>query len=370
MEVLFNNTNIVKALKKEKKDFILFDIEAGGNFPTDSLREIREKFSQSLPIFIFTHSKSTNLESTFLNYNIEHFFELPNEFTKIIEKVENILDSKENKKEKIYTNNIKSFETQKRNTLFASENSPSYSKDKYEKIIGTSPAVNKLKKFISTAATQDFPILLTGETGTGKSMTAKVIHENSNFKAGKFITVNVSCIPESIAEASLFGAEKGSFTGAENKEGIFLSANGGTLFLDELETLPLQIQAKLLDVIETKRIRPVGSSSTRKINFRLICASNKDLKRLMQENKFRQDLFYRLYVLHHRIQALRERKEDIPLLVNQYLSNKSKTISEAAMHKLLSHDWPGNIRELFNCLNRAYCLSVDENTINESHIEF
>ncbi len=356
ISIVFDNTKIIPILEKEEKDFILFDLEAGGKFPIEILSSLSKDFPL-VPIFILTHSENNNIRKDFSKYNVLDFFEVSNSFDEIIEKVESLLSEK-------YT------QCEKEEALFVKEKSPAYLKDEYPMIIGKSPAILELKNFVRKAANQDFPVLLSGETGTGKSMVAKVIHENSEFSSGNFVPVNLSCIPESLAEALLFGSEAGSFTDAKTKDGLFLSANNGTLFLDELEDLPLSIQSKLLTVLETKELRPVGSLKTKKINFRLICATNKNLKKLVEEAKFRKDLYYRLDVLHHTLASLRERKNDLPLLIDFYLKNKNKSISKEAVYKLLSHDWPGNVRELFNCLDRAYSNAIDDDIISSSHIDF
>ncbi len=353
IEVVFDNTDIIKVLKKESKDFILFDLEAGGKFPTEILTQIRKSFPD-IHIFILSHSKNEDLRQDFLKYNISDFFEIPKDFDSIVQKIE-----------KTYYKT-----TFPDDNLYAKEKELSYLKNKYPILIGNSPVIYNLKEFIDKSSQLNFPILLTGETGTGKNMVAKIIHTNSNFKDGKFVSVNVSCIPENLAEAILFGSEKGSFTDAQNKDGLFLTANGGTIFLDEIEELSLGIQAKLLTVIETKQVRPVGSTKTKKVDFRLICATNTDLKKLIKENRFREDLYYRLDVLHHTILPLRKRKEDISILIDSYLKGKEKDISETAIEKLLLHDWPGNVRELFNCLDRAYCNAFYRPTIESYDIEF
>ncbi len=354
IKLLFDNTNIIEILKQENYDFILFDIEAGGYFPTDILRQIQDSYPL-LPIFILTHSDNSYLRNDFFKYSITDFFELPTDLSSMVNKIESFF----NQNKTVYTRNS-----------FASDRKIEYLKDRYPRILGKSSAIYELKNFIHKSAEQDFPVLLNGETGTGKTMIAQIIHHNSNFKAGRFQALNVSCIPESLAEATLFGAERGSFTGAELQEGIFASADGGTIFLDELENLSLKVQAKLLTAIETKEIRPIGSARTKKINFRLICATNKNLKNLINENKFRKDLYYRLDVLHHTITPLRERKEDIYILVKDYLAKKNKEITAEAINKLTFHDWPGNVRELFNCLDRACCNFCEEDLIKAKYIEF
>nr|WP_255824494.1 sigma 54-interacting transcriptional regulator [Treponema putidum] len=220
------------------------------------------------------------------------------------------------------------------------------------------------------ASQSKLPVLLLGETGSGKGLAADLIHKLSPIKNKNFLSINVSCIPEELAESFLFGTEEGSFTGAIKKEGVFSEAKGGTIFLDEMETLSMDVQAKLLHVLESGFVRSVGAVTEKKVDFRLIASSNEDLKQMIQEKKFRQDLYYRLDVLRHEIPPLRNRKEDIKYLVYAYLSKINKNIDDEAIAKLRLYNWPGNIRELYNCLNRAGMLAGQEQRIEAQHIQF
>lgn len=232
------------------------------------------------------------------------------------------------------------------------------------KIIGKSKVIKEIEIFIKKVAQVDHPVLISGETGVGKELVAQKIHKVSYRRNKSFIPVNCANLSESLIESELFGYRKGAFTDAkEDKAGLIEEASEGTLFFDEISELSLYIQAKLLRLIEHREIRRLGETKTIKINFRFISATNKDLKRSINAGKFRKDLYYRISTLELYIPALRERKEDIPLLVENILRSenqkigKNKKITEEALNKLLQYYCPGNIRELENIIKSAFTLS-------------
>jgi transcriptional regulator with GAF, ATPase, and Fis domain len=208
----------------------------------------------------------------------------------------------------------------------------------------------------------DLSILLLGETGVGKDLLAKTIHFQSNRKEHRFVSVNCAALPETLLESELFGHRRGAFTGADrDKPGLFEEADGGTFFLDEVSEIPLSVQAKLLRVMEEKEVVRLGETRPRKVNVRLISAGNKDLKALTETGHFRQDLFYRLSAFTLKLPALRERKEDIPLLLEhfagKYAGGKRLRFDPAAFELLCTHDWPGNVRELENEVRKLAVLA-------------
>ncbi len=230
--------------------------------------------------------------------------------------------------------------------------------------------LNLVKQVAPTKAT----VLLLGESGTGKTLTARLIHELSPRRKNPFIKVNCAALPENLLEAELFGYEKGAFTGAtSSKPGLLEVANGGTVFLDEIGELPISIQGKLLHFIQDKELMRLGSTKVKKVDVRLIAATNRDLEKLVKEGNFREDLFYRLNVFPIYIPPLRERKEDIPGLIKFILTRMKKTygrrlvITPEALRVLENYEWPGNIRELENVLERLFIVSenylVDKNTV-------
>lgn len=231
-----------------------------------------------------------------------------------------------------------------------------------EDIVGQSEQIKKLKADIKNAAKTSSTVLITGETGTGKELVAHSIHDLSKRRSNKFVKLNITNLPPSLIESELFGYEAGSFTGAvkSGKKGRFEEADNGTLFIDEIETLPLEMQPKLLRVLQEREIERIGNNESIQINVRIISATNEKLEELVKERKFRKDLFYRLEVVRINVPSLRERKEDIRLLAEHFIREYNMTlgtnvtgITDAAVVKLESYDWPGNVRELKNVIERA-----------------
>lgn len=231
-------------------------------------------------------------------------------------------------------------------------------------LIGKSEAMRQIREQIHRFGPAEGTVLITGESGTGKELIARALHQTSRRKDGPFIAVNCGAVPESIFETELFGSQQGAYTDATTRMGLFEAANRGTLFLDEVGETPLQVQVKLLRVLEEQEIRPVGSSQGKKIDVRVVSATNQDLSSSIERGSFRRDLYYRLNVFRIRILPLRERKDDIPLLAYHFLHTQSSRrtirtfcLKDQALKKLLEHPWPGNVRELKNVLERAICLT-------------
>lgn len=231
-------------------------------------------------------------------------------------------------------------------------------------LVGESQAVQELISTIQKVAQADSTVLITGESGTGKELVARLIHEHSQRANGPLVVVNCGAIPGELLEAELFGHMKGAFTGAtQNRQGRFELASGGTLFLDEVGDLPLHLQVKLLRVLQTKQFEPVGSSKTIKVDVRIIAATNVDLEAAVHNRQFREDLYYRLNVIPMRMPTLRDRKSDIPLLIQHFIKQYNEftghTVEAPAgeiLDALLAYDWPGNVRELQNLIERLVIL--------------
>ena len=232
-------------------------------------------------------------------------------------------------------------------------------------IIGESPALLSVLKKVATVAPTDSTVLVYGETGTGKELIARAVHDLSPRKGRTFVKLNCAAIPTGLLESELFGHEKGAFTGAiSQKIGRFELANQGTLFLDEVGDIPLELQPKLLRVLQEQEFERLGSTRTIKVNVRLVAATNRDLAQMAADNRFRSDLFYRLNVFPLLLPALRERPDDIPRLVRHFthrfarrMGRRIETISTAVMDALVRYSWPGNVRELQNVIERAVILS-------------
>ena len=235
----------------------------------------------------------------------------------------------------------------------------------FEQIIGTSGAIKHVLEMVETVAQSDSTALLLGETGTGKELIARAIHDHSRREGRPFVKLNCAAIPTGLLESELFGHEKGAFTGAiSQKAGRLELADQGSLFLDEVGDIPIEVQPKLLRALQEREFERLGSAHTRKVNVRLIAATNRDLDKMVAEREFRSDLYYRLNVFPIRIPPLRERKEDIPLLVNHFVRRFTKQMQKRingvpprVMKGLMEWDWPGNIRELENFIERAVILS-------------
>lgn len=236
--------------------------------------------------------------------------------------------------------------------------------DRFPDIIGRSPAMQQVFNLMSRVIPASSPVLIQGETGTGKELVARAIHYNGPRREGPFVPVNCGAIPEALLESELFGHTRGAFTGAvTDKKGLFASADGGTIFLDEVSELPLSLQPKLLRVLQNGEVRRVGDTKPMRVDVRVISATNRNLDNLVKEGKFREDLYYRLNVIPIELPPLRERKEDIPLLAAHFLrlsaarvGKRITGISEPALEKLSQYSWPGNIRQLENVIERAVVL--------------
>jgi transcriptional regulator with GAF, ATPase, and Fis domain len=238
-------------------------------------------------------------------------------------------------------------------------------------VIGQSESMQKVFRDMKQILNDDCTVLITGESGTGKEVIAKAIHYNGNRKGNPFLAVNCGALPENLLEAELFGSVRGAFTGAVDKQGLFQAVQGGTLFLDEIQHTSEAMQIKLLRVLQEKEIRKVGGTNTISVNVRLVCATNEDLRKVIQEGRFRQDFYYRINVVTLDVPPLRERREDVPLLVNHFLERfseeKAKKIhgfDRSAMKALMNYDWvENNVRELENEIERAIIFTKDGGTI-------
>jgi DNA-binding NtrC family response regulator len=236
-------------------------------------------------------------------------------------------------------------------------------------MIGKSAPMRALYQLIETVAPTTTTILITGETGTGKEMVARAIHQTSTRHRGRFVAINVSAIPETLLDAELFGHVRGAFTGAvAMRQGRLEQADGGTLFLDEVGTMPMALQMKMLRVLQEREFERIGDTKTIKVDVRIVAATNADLSRMVKEGSFREDLYYRLNVIPVHLAPLRERIEDIPLLVQNFIkkfaADREVTIAQDAMRRLMAYSWPGNVRQLENAIERAIAMSGGRNQID------
>ncbi|MBI5726432.1 MAG: sigma-54-dependent Fis family transcriptional regulator [Ignavibacteriales bacterium] len=246
----------------------------------------------------------------------------------------------------------------------------------FSSIIGKSRKMLHVFDMIKNVARTDANVLIEGQSGTGKELVAKAIHYNSSRAAGPFIAINCSAIPDNLLESELFGHTKGAYTGAvEAQKGVFELAHGGTLLLDEIAEMPFNLQSKLLRVIETWEIKPLGSDKVKKVDVRLLSATNRVIKEMIDEKKFREDLFYRIATVTISLPSLNERKDDIPILADHFIKkisakmNKNVALKGDAIEVLTNHNWPGNVRELENVIERAV-ISSDSDMLGRHNFKF
>lgn len=334
----FNGYEALKKIDSHSPDIVLLDIWMPGMDGIDTLKEIK-RHHPSLPVVMITGHGSIESAVDATKSGAFDFLEKPLSIDKVILTINNALNFRKLEEENRYLRK-KAIE----------KNS----------ITGTSPSVQKLYGEIMAAAPTDTSILITGENGTGKEMVARTIHQFSKRPEGPFIIINCAAIPEEHLESELFGHEKGAFEGATAKNrGKFEMAAGGTLFLDEIGDMSISTQAKMLRALESKTFQRIGSSRTLHMDVRVITSSNKDLDAEIKEGRFREDLFFRLNVIPIHVPALRERIEDLPLLVDFFLghlaeklSAPKKTLSNEAIEILKQWHWKGNVRELKNLMER------------------
>jgi len=342
------NTALTK-FQQNDFDIIIADIMMPGKSGIDLMKAIREK-DPDIPIIIITAYASINSAIEALRLDAFDYITKPFSVDQIKFIIKRALDVRKLKVE---------------NRLLKQKLTKTEAIDGF---IGTSKSAQKIRELVKKIAQTESTVLITGESGTGKEIIARAIHELSPRSDGPFVSINCAAVPETLLESELFGYKKGAFTGAtKDKIGLFAAADGGTFFLDEVAEMPLPIQAKLLRILETYEFVPLGSTTPVKVDIRLVAATNKNLKELVDQNKFRADLYYRLNVIHIHIPPLRERREDILPIAYSILERVAlkrnepiKKLSDEAKELILNAPWEGNVRELENVLERAAILCDDE----------
>ena len=342
----------LEILENETIDLVFLDVLLPKMGGMDALEHIRRDYNHIEVIMISGHA-NVDMAVRAVKLGAFDFLEKPISLEKVLTVCRNALAIKKLKEE---NRNLK-------NKIQAPE----------EEILGNSEEIEKIREHIKQAASSDARVLITGENGTGKELVARAIHRFSERRIGPFVEVNCAAIPDTLIESELFGHVKGAFTDASsNRRGRFETASGGTLFLDEIGDMSLSAQAKVLRVIQEQKVERVGSEKTIEVDVRLIAATNQDLEMASQTGRFRQDLFFRLNVIPIKLPPLRERKSDIPILLNSFLkqfSSKKIEIEDSALDLLSSYKWPGNIRELKNFVERLTIMfpesKVGEKTVND-----
>lgn len=336
----------VALLKEKNYDLVIADLNMPQMSGIDVLREIRS-FKQEQDLIVMTAYASVDTAIEAMKRGAVDYITKPFK----VDEIKLIIEKSINRKRLITENDTLKKQLQGDNS--------------FDNFIGASETVARLKKLAMRIASSDSTVLIRGESGTGKDLIAKAIHYHSPRCAGPFVTINCAALPETLLESELFGHKKGAFTGAiKDKEGLFKVADGGTFFLDEVGNTSTAIQVKLLRVMEDKKITPVGDTKPIEVDVRLIAATNSDLDEEVKMGRFRADLFYRLNVIPIHIPPLRERKEDIELLVRHFITKYCqklniplKQIPSEAMNLLARYHWPGNVRELENTIERAVLLN-------------
>jgi DNA-binding NtrC family response regulator len=338
-----------KILKKEEFDVVITDLKMKGLKGLDLLGEAKQ-VAPLTPVIIITAFGTIESAIKAMKMGAYDYITKPFQMDELVITVKKALENRLLKKEVMWLK--KEVE----------------SRYHFHHLIGKSPSMQKIYDLIERISDTSSNVLITGESGTGKELVAKAIHYNGIRKGGRFIAVNCAAIPETLLESELFGYKKGAFTDAKSdKKGLIFEAHEGTLFLDEITEMPFTLQAKLLRVIEGREVRPLGDTNTYPIDVRIISTSNRDINSLIQQNQFREDLYYRLKVIDIELPPLRERREDLPPLIQHFIgkfNNELKKnisgISESALRIILNYSWPGNVRELENVIQRAITLGQHE----------
>ncbi len=336
----------VAQLENEPPDLVISDIMMPEMSGIELLVEAKKR-RHDLHFVVMTAFASVDSAVDALKRGADDYITKPFKIDEIKHVIKNLLENQELRRE---------------NAKLKAELTGKFTIDRF---VGNSPTATKLRELVLQIAASDSTVLILGESGVGKDIVARAIHGHSRRNDKPFVAINCGAIPELLLESELFGHKKGSFTGAiKDKEGLFQVADGGILFLDEIGNLSVALQVKLLRVLETQEFTPVGSTTPIKVDVRLLAATNAELEEEVKANRFRADLFYRLNVLPITIPPLRQRREDIPILVQHFLRKLAekhnsvvKSIEERAVELLLECDWPGNVRELENTITRALLLS-------------
>ncbi len=344
-----NAKQALSILESKKMDIILADIKMPGMDGLEMHRRIRSMDKDAIVIIMTAFASVTTavqaLKDGAYDYITKPFD--PDDLSHLIRNASSQITLKE--ENEVLRNKVVSLEN-------------------VEDLIGGSEAMMKVLKEVERVAQSNSPVIISGESGTGKELIARAIHSNSRRKFSPLVSVHCGALTESLLESELFGHEKGAFTGAMyNRKGRFEMADGGTIFLDEIATISQKMQIELLRVLETKTFLRVGGNKEITSDFRVICATNKDLKKMVEDGTFREDLYYRLNVVNIRIPPLRERIEDIPMLVDYFIkvyctsmSRNIMTIDQAALKRLEQYDFPGNVRELENMIERAIVVGNEK----------
>jgi two-component system response regulator PilR (NtrC family) len=350
-----NGREAIATLEKERVDLLLSDIRMPDVGGVDVLRAAKA-LNRDIIAFMMTAFASTDSAVEAMRLGAVDYFTKPFNMDELRLKVRQHIEALRIKQENVLLKRALN------------------SSHEFCNIIGRSDAMLAVFKMIETIAKTNSTVLITGESGTGKDLVARAVHYNSLRREQPFVALNCGALPETLLESELFGHMRGAFTGADaNKKGLVEVAEHGTIFLDEIGEMSPTMQVKLLRVLQDRRFRRLGGTEEVQADIRVIAATNQDLQKMVAENRFREDLYYRINVIHLHLPALRERREDVPLLAEHFLSKYSegiekpvRSISHEALDVLTAHDWPGNVRELENAMERAVALEQTPVVLPES----
>ena len=330
----------LQVLRNNPVDLVLTDLRMEGASGLDLFTQIRH-FYPGLPVIIMSAQGTIPEAVSATQMGVFEFLTKPVDTTLLLETIQAALEQSGATQAEIF-------------------------EDWREHVITRSPLMERILNQVRQVASSEVSVLITGDSGTGKELLARAIHEADTQRRGPLVAINCGALPEQLLESELFGHVKGAFTGAVNEhQGLFRAADGGTLFMDEIGDMPMPVQVKLLRVLQERKVRPVGSTSSEPVDVRIISATNRDLEKDMRQGLFREDLFYRLNVVNFHLPSLAERREDIPLLVSHFLRTtgahqmeKVTSFAPAAMDVLIQAPWPGNVRQLQNVVQRTAALST------------
>jgi len=356
VEIALNGLEAIKKMKEHPFDIVITDLKMPGMDGMELLKTFRREYPDTTVIMITGFS---TVETAVEAMKLGAFDYIPKPFTpdEVSIVVKKAIEQKNLMMENLY---------------LRQELQEKYG---FHNIVGKSKKMQEIYKIIAKVAPTDSTVLINGQSGTGKELIARAIHFNSPRRDKQFVTVDCAVLSENLLESELFGHVRGSFTGAvTTKPGLFEVANGGTVFLDEIGNISFSIQAKLLRVLQEREFTPVGGTKAKKVDIRLIAATNKDLEKMIKEETFREDLYYRLNIVPIHLPPLKERQEDIPILSMHFLKKYSdemgkviKGFTPEAMEKLIKYSWPGNVRELENLIQRTVVM-IDEEMVRVDHL--
>lgn len=352
-----NGASAIKILESQKIDLVITDLKMPEVDGLQLLNAVKENFQDTGLLLMSAYGTVEDAVQA-MKIGAFDFVTKPFSITEIETRVQRFFEFQDLKTENVQLKKKISTE------------------EKYTSLVGNSDKMKEVYSRIEMVAKSDVSVLVTGESGTGKELVSREIHKSSIRNNNPYLQINCAAIPENLVESSLFGYEKGAFTGAlKTTNGVFQEANTGSLLLDEVTEIPVSMQAKLLRVLQEKSVARVGSHEYQNVDVRIISTSNRNVLKMVEDKEFREDLFYRLNVFPIEIPALRERMDDLPLLVDHFLTKFSdkynvgkKIMSSLALDKMYNHSWPGNVRELVNVIERSFLYAGENDTIADNHI--